>query len=362
MSSHGSWPVREPTGAELIRVSLIGAGVMGSLHGRNFGTFGDRAGVTHVFDTDSRRAAELAAELGAIQVDDLETAVSAPGIDAVAICIPPFLHRPVVELALSHRKHVFLEKPIATTRADADAIIGAAERSGRLLMVGHVLRFWPGYPELYKQIAGGSLGPPNAITCYRLQSPPAASGWLTDIEATGGIAPLILVHDFDQMNWILGTPRSVLSAALIGEGVSASHVIIAIEYDEGKGAVEGSISMPRSYAFSTRMRVFCEQGFAECGYDIEPSNGSESGDVERDVSLFTPRENPALRIYRNHPKPPELIELPKNDPWRPELAHFVSCLEEHREIEHGTPYQARDALDVALAANESLETGKRVSV
>ena len=173
---------------------------------------------------------------------------------------------------------------------------------------------------------------------------------------------MILVHDFDQMNWILGEPRSVLSSAVRGEGASASHVIIAIEYDEGRGFVEGSISMPKSYPFSTRMRVFCESGSAECGYDVEPSYENESGDVERDATQFTPREHPVLRIYRNHPMPPELIRLPKIDPWRPELAHFVSCLEKSRDIEHGTPYQARDALDVALAANQSLETGQRAPV
>ena len=58
---------------------------------------------------------------------------------------------------------MLLEKPIALTLADAEAITAAAERAGRLLVVGLVLRFWPEYAELRRIVASGELGRPLAV-------------------------------------------------------------------------------------------------------------------------------------------------------------------------------------------------------
>lgn len=335
---------------------------MGSLHARNFGTFAGRARVTAVHDPDRDRAAALAAEVGAIRVDDLEATLSAPDLDAVAVCVPPALHRQVVELALARGKHVFLEKPIATTRADADAIIDSAERHKRLLMVGLVLRFWPGYPELYQRVASGDLGRPLAITCRRLQPPPSSGGWVADITATGGIAPFVLVHDFDQMNWFFGKPRSASAQPLRGAGASASHVIASIRYAQGTGLVEGSVSMPRSHPFSVKTQVICEHGSAEYGFDVHASSQDNDRRSKRDESRFTPLDDLVITVYRDDSTPPEIVTLPKIDPWRPELDHFLTCLEHRHGPRHGTPKQARDALDVALAVNRSLDTGQEVPI
>src|SRR5436309_2691217 len=73
------------------------------------------------------RAARLAAELGAAVAPELEAALD--DVDAVAIAVPPFLNRAVAEAALAAGKHVFLEKPLATTAEDADAILAAAARA-----------------------------------------------------------------------------------------------------------------------------------------------------------------------------------------------------------------------------------------
>lgn len=342
----------------MIRVALVGAGVMGALHGRSVNSFGDTARVTQVFDRDPALAAAVAHELGAEVASSSEQVVASADVDAVVIAIPPRFHRATVELALEHGRRVFLEKPIAVDRDDALAIVDAVRRTGGSLMVGHVLRFWPGYPELHAIATGGTLGDPISVVCARLQPPPSATGWLADVEQTGGIAPLVMVHDFDLMNWLLGTPRTVSSFVLQGEGAAASHVVSAVTYDSGRGVVEASVSLPRTHPFSTSISVQCERGSVHFGFDVEPA----PADAPRDAGRFTPVAPPVLRVCPDDGSPGTSTEITSHDPWRPEMAYFLDRAANDLPVEHGTPEQALAALELALAATESFTTGAPVVV
>ena len=111
---------------------------------------------------------------------DWEAAIGAPGVDAVDVCLPTPLHRPVAERALAAGKHVLLEKPIALTLEDADAIGAAAEASGRVLMVGHVLRYLPGDRRAAPRARGRRARRPLAATALRLSAPPDWNDWMLD--------------------------------------------------------------------------------------------------------------------------------------------------------------------------------------
>jgi predicted dehydrogenase len=337
----------------VIGVALVGAGVMGSVHGRSANSFAGLAHVTRVFDTDAARAATIAEQLGAAPADSMEAAITSDDVDAVVISVPPRYNRAAVELALQHGRSVFVEKPIALDRADAEAIVETVDRTGGRLMVGHVLRFWPGYPEVHAIATGGTLGRPVAVACTRLQPPPATTGWLADVEATGGIGPLVLVHDFDLMNWILGTPTSVSSIVLRGSGAGASHVVVGVDYDGARGVVEGSVAMPTSHPFSTSLSVYCERGSVHFGYDVEPS---EPGSA-RDASQITPALPPVIRIHPDGGEPARIVPVDSADPWLPEMEYFLKRVADDAPIELGTPHQALAALDVAIAATASFSSG-----
>src|SRR5262245_14848965 len=156
----------------MITVAIVGAGFMGSAHAGNYAALADRVRVKAVCARSLERAARVARTLGAEATVDLDAMLSDPEIDAVAICVPTPLHREVAEAAFAVGKHVFLEKPIALTVEEADAVIEASERSGRMLMVGLVLRFWPEYAELARLVEAGELGRPLTVSTLRL-SPPA---------------------------------------------------------------------------------------------------------------------------------------------------------------------------------------------
>ena len=86
------------------------------------------------------------------------------------------------------------------------------------------------------------------------------------------------------------------------------------------------------------------------------------GSTQRDANQFSPASQPVISIYRSDGQPGETTAISETNVWRPELEHFVSCVERNEPIENGTPDQAMAALEVALAANLSLSTGERISV
>src|SRR5512134_561367 len=114
-----------------ITLAILGDGFMGAAHANNYKALGDRVRVKTAFSRTAERAQRVAEIVGAEVSTDLEATIGDPEIDAVDICLPTPLHRATAERAFEDGKHVFLEKPLALTLEDADAIVAAAEASGR---------------------------------------------------------------------------------------------------------------------------------------------------------------------------------------------------------------------------------------
>jgi predicted dehydrogenase len=325
-------------------VALLGAGFMGRVHAAGWNALADRAAVVAVYSRSAEPAARLAETIGAEGTTELDVAIADPSVDIVDICLPTTLHREVAERALAAGKHVFLEKPIALSAEDADAIVSAGERSEGLLMVGLVLRFWPEYVELVKRVSAGAVGRPRVVSTQRLSPPADWNDWMRDPSLSGGVPVDLLVHDFDQMNALLGRPREVFARAF------GDHVVAVVAYEEGDGVVEGSMAMPTSYPFSSLIRVLGEEAVAEYAFSAAPA--AEGGNIGEIAAG-------SLRLYRSGGEP-ELVPVEGSgaDPFAAEIAYFLDCVEQGRAPERGTAPQAREALLVSLAANRSLESGR----
>jgi len=330
----------------VIGVAIVGAGFMGGAHAANYAALAERVRVKWVCSRSEERARNVAGSLRADVTLDLDEVLRDPEVDAVDVCVPTPLHRDVTERALAAGKHVFLEKPIALTLEDADAIVDAAERSGRILMVGLVLRFWPEYVELARRLQAGDLGRPLAVSTHRLSPPVDWNDWMADRSQSGGVAVDLLVHDFDQMNRLLGEPRSVFASE-----PAPGHVVATVAYDGAEAVAEGSMRMPGSYPFSSNIRVLCEDGVAEYAFRATPAAEGEGNIGGVDPSAR------GLRLYRSGAEP-ETVTAEGVDPWEPEIAYFVECVEQGRQPAEGTGEQAREALRVSLATNRSLESGR----
>jgi predicted dehydrogenase len=332
----------------MVTVSILGAGFMGGAHAANYQTLGDRVQVKTVCASAAERAAKVAATVGAESSTDLDATIADPDIDAVDICLPTPLHRQAAVQALDAGKHVVLEKPIALTMGDADAIVAAAERSGQILMVGLVLRFWPEYVELQRRLAAGELGRLRTVATHRLSPPADWADWFADREQSGGTPVDLLVHDFDQMNWLLGRPQRVYATE-----PTPGHVQAVVEYDGATGIAEGSMAMPKSYPFSSNIRVLGSAGVAEYAFSAAPAE--DGGNIGASDSAR------GLRLYPSDGEPVH-VPVESADPWGPEIAYFVDCVENGRPPEQGTGEQARDALAVSLAVSRSLDSGRPEAV
>ena len=163
---------------------------------------------------------------------------------------------------------------------------------------------------------------------------------MSDRAQSGGTPVDLMIHDFDQANWLLGEPRSVYASE-----PTPGHVHAVVEYDGACAAIEGSMAMPRSYPFSSSIRVLCDGGVAEYAFSAAP--------VEGEGNIGASSSARGLRLY---PVDGVMTTVPVEsaDPWGPEIEEFVSCLEQGRRPEQGTGKQATAALRVSLAAARSL--------
>jgi predicted dehydrogenase len=319
------------------RVALLGGGFMAGTHARSYGALKDRAEVRVVCALEGADA--IAADLGASVSTDWEDVIGRDDIDAVDVCLPTPLHRPVAEAAFTAGKHVLLEKPIALSLEDADAIGDAARATGRVLMVGHVLRYMPEIVELRRLVDAGELGRPLAASALRLSAPPDWNQWMLDPAKSGGVLVDMMVHDFDILNALLGPARTVVTHAAAG----GRHFQMLLEHPGGAGAIEGSHAMPGSYPFTANLRVLCERGVLEHRFV------AGAGD-EVDAAVTS--------VLGIHPAGGEATTFSApGDPWGAQIAHFLDCVASAGEVRDGSFAQARAALAVALAARTAAESG-----
>jgi predicted dehydrogenase len=328
-------------------IALLGSGFMARVHASAYAGLGDRARVRVVCALTEEEAAPLAEQLGAEPSDDWEAAVAAPDVDAVDVCLPTPLHRRVAEHALGAGRHVLLEKPVALTLEDADAIGAAAEAAGRVLMIGHALRFMPEVVELLRVVEDGELGRPLSATALRLSAPPDWNDWMLDPERSGGTPIDLMVHDFDIAAALLGPARSVHARAV----ADGRHVSALVEHSRGEAFVEGSHAMPPSFPFTSGLRVLCEGGVLEHRFvaGADEDGGNIGGGVMSRLRIH-PADGPVREFAEAH------------DPWAAEIEHFVECVETGAAPRDGTFAQGRAALAVGLAVRESVVRGGPVAV
>lgn len=168
-----------------------------------------------VIDIDEKRAKAFADEYGAPYYVDTETAYSDAGIDAVVICVPHHLHAPLAIEALEAGQHVLVEKVMATSVADGDAMVSAARENDRILMIGQSRRFFPELRAAYER--RDEIGTPiNLLYTFACHfDVTVAPPWWQVEEKTGGLVyPMLGAHSIDYTLWMLDDrdPEAVYAA------------------------------------------------------------------------------------------------------------------------------------------------------
>ena len=209
--------------AKELAVGLIGCGGMGTglakrLHGR------EEAAITAVSDIDATALAKAAQEFGAKPFKNYRALLKRDDVGAVIIATPNDSHKPIAVAAARAGKHVFLEKPMALSVKDCDAILAAAEAAKIKLMVGQVLRLLPPFIKIREIIASGELGEPCVIFVTRLGAS-GFGGWRAHKEIAGGVLYEVNVHELDFM-------RSVCGDACAVSGVTGHYANPQMDYED----------------------------------------------------------------------------------------------------------------------------------
>ena len=189
-----------------VRIALVGCGDGAQRHHLPLLARMREAEVVVVADPDAaRRHAALRHAAGAIAVTDWREALAHPGVDAVVLCLPSAQHADAAVAALERRKHVYVEKPLATTLAEGARVVAAWRATGVVGMMGFNYRLNPLYAAARRQVAAGRVGELVAVrtvfTTAACQTPP----WKR-VRRDGGGALLDLgSHHVDLVRWVLRT-------------------------------------------------------------------------------------------------------------------------------------------------------------
>jgi len=231
-----------------MKAAVFGAGFIAPFHAMGF----SRAGCTvcAVCDTDENRAKAFAEQFGCAWYTDAQRLLDEQQPELVSVCLPTHLHREYVVMALDAGAHVLCEKPFALTMEDCAAMQEAARKNGRLLMVGQMLRWWPEYAAIAREVR--RLGAPLHIRARRMQHPSRPGSWHMYENLGGGALFDLFVHDVDFVLSLMGTDAEVIYAnGSRGGGGSWRRVSAVLRFKNGAHAeIEACSQMPPGYPFT----------------------------------------------------------------------------------------------------------------
>jgi predicted dehydrogenase len=321
-----------------MRFGLIGAGGMGR-HQANLLAQIAGAELAAIGDVELTAAAKSLAEQHGAALDvSAEAVLSRSDIDAVIVATPTWTHAPLALIAIQAGKHVFVEKPIARTLAEAEQLIEAADRAGVKLAVGHVVRYFPDYAAARDIVQSGEIGTPGVARAIRLTGLPRAP-WYADAERSGGVILDVMVHDFDWLRWTFGAVRRVTARGLMHNTATDRDAAMAVlRFQNGTiGYAEGSWGYR---TFRTSFEISGSGGL------IRSDNGStQTHSYEVDLpDAVRPRWSEGL----------------EESPYLTQLRAVTAWFEGGPAPRHSAA-DGLEALRIALAAIESVRTGKTIT-
>jgi myo-inositol 2-dehydrogenase / D-chiro-inositol 1-dehydrogenase len=182
-----------------LRIGIVGAGMMGAAHARMLA--GDVPGcrVTEVYDADAARAQSVATSVQANPAGSAEGLVDGDEVDAVVVASPDSTHASLVVRCLMRAKPVLCEKPLSLTSDESAALVQQETGMGRrLVQVGFMRRYDPGFVELRDTLRRGDLGTVRLLHCVHRNVMSVTSTSSVNL-ITGS-----MIHELDQVRWLLG--------------------------------------------------------------------------------------------------------------------------------------------------------------
>lgn len=263
-----------------MRVALFGCGWIQAFHARAVLAHGDQLVAVANHREESAKAFAGTYDIPRVTTD-WEALAADPGVDAAIVATPNYLHAPQAIALLGAGKHVMVEKPMAMTVVECDAMIAAAERGGARLMIAHCWRFHPDVQAMRVRIGSGELGAIVKTRGYGVHAGWGPSGWFTEKRFAGGGALVDMgVHAIDTVRYLLGDPLPRSVCASIGTHFGTYDVdddgIVLISWANGTNSlVESGWWHPHKEGLEAETEVYGTKGYARIFPREEPSQDYE---------------------------------------------------------------------------------------
>ncbi len=341
------------------KIALLGAGFIADIHVESYHRFVPDAEVVAVYTRDAGRAEAFAKKHHIPRAfTDWQKAIEESGCEVVDICLPNFLHARVALAAFNAGKHVIIEKPLAMTLEEADEMIAAARKNGRLFMYAEELCFAPKYERVRKLVGEGAVGNVYMLKQAEKHSGPH-SDWFYDVNQSGGGVLMDMgCHGLAWFRWMLGGNPKVKSVfATMNTFLHTKrtrgedHSVTIVEFEGGvlgvaenswakHGGMDDHIEVYGdggvTYAdlfFGNSARTYSEKGY---GYAMEKAGSTQGW-------TYT------------------IFEEAFNQGYPQELQHFIHCARTGEEP-LVTAEDGRAVLEMMYAAYESARTGAKVAL
>jgi predicted dehydrogenase len=312
-----------------LSVGVIGVGALGQHHARHLASLAE-VRLAGVYDSDAGRAAKIAADLGTRAFRDMDDLLDQ--VEAVTVAVPTQAHAEVGLRALNRGVPVLMEKPLASTLAEADDLIAAARRQQVQLQVGHIERY-----NRALRAAETYLDGPRYIESLRL-APFQPRG--TDV----AVVLDLMIHDLDLVLHLTGSAAVEVRAS--GLPVLSPHLDIAnarVEFANGAVALATASRVARDRV--RRLRLFQPNGY----FSLDLATGA--GEFMRVRNGWQPGTGRELADVVER----IVLEAPEADALLLELQSFVHAVRGQREVvvrgEEG-----RSALELALRVADAVRT------
>ncbi len=308
------------------RIGVIGGGAMGQHHIRIFSEMKD-VELVGICDTDRNRAVSLASSYNTTPYFDHRELIK-QDLDAVSVVVPTTLHASVSFDIIESGIHLLVEKPIADTLENADAMIHAAHDANVKLMVGHIERFNPAVSKLKEIIDSGMMGKIVSISSKRVGP---FNPRIRDV----GIIMDLGVHDIDVISYLYGKKINEVYT-IAGKDIHSfeDHASILLRCDTNlSGIVETNWLTPHKVRNLTAIGL---KGVAYLDY------------IKQTVELH---DEAWIRTAK----------VEQKEPLKNELEHFIRVIKDNVNI-ISDGETSRHALEVAMAAVESFQKGKSIAI
>jgi len=252
-------------------VGIIGLGRMGRIYTKLLATL-SKVQIISVSGVVEEKTKKFAEEFDSkFWTTDFNTILDNRDIKAIFIASPTNTHTQMIIAAAKAGKAIFCEKPIALTLEETDEIISVLEKSSTFLQVGFMRRFDPGYMEAKKQLDAGKIGKP--VTFKSIGRDPFCPPLeYADLKVSGGLILDMAIHDFDLARWFMGTEirrvyceGGTLAFPQLNEVGDIDNAVINILFENNSiGNVE--VSRNAIYGYDIRTEILGTKGGLNIGY------------------------------------------------------------------------------------------------